>query len=538
MKSDGPRLVVLLSVDQMRYDFFTRFEDLFEGGLKKVYEEGLVYSNAHHVHSFTGTAPGHATLATGNYPSNHGIIENDFYDPELGRMVYCVADPAAVPVGLYDPQGPGVSPRNLEKPTLGDRLKNDKKRSKVFGVSFKDRSSVLMTGSKADQAFWFDLATTAFVSSNYYMREFPKWTEPFLGKERYKEEIAEGWHKKFDDSVYERARQDDFLFENGRFLPSFPHTKERMASFIRSDWKDGLMLYLTPLGDKFTLEFSKELIEKESLGKDPIVDYLAVGCSMADAIGHHFGPYSQEVLDYYLRLDEYLGDFIDYLDEEIGRDNYLLVFTSDHGVLPMPEYLAEKEGIDAKRIQVAPFQEAMYAADASMRTELGLSDTVFFMSSAQGVNLRYQEASQKGIAPEKLREAAKKALEAIDFVEAAYSEEDVKKEPTDGEDEYLDFYRNSYFPGRGHDIKIRFKKHYLVGYPPTGTTHGSPYEYDSRVPLIFFGKQFKHGVYDRRIETVDVAPTIAEILNLKTSGMDGTPLKEVVKNMEERTSIE
>ncbi|MEZ5041334.1 MAG: alkaline phosphatase family protein [Saprospiraceae bacterium] len=518
------KLAIVISVDQMRYDYLERFAGLFEHGLKTLSTEGTVFSNAHHEHSMTATAPGHATLSTGCYPMHHGIVENNFYNQKTGTVDYGVTDPSVKLIGAAQ-EGPGVSPKNLERMALGDHLKKASSKSKVIAVAIKDRTSILLGGKKPDHAFWFDNGKLKFISSSYYTKTLPAYIDELEPVTLYGAEIEKGWYKKLPEEAYKLSREDDFAFENGQFLPSFPHTKARTGGFIRPDMKNTIMMRLTPLGDKVVLDLAKRIIAEEKMGVDDQTDLLFVGCSNADAIGHHFGPMSQEVQDYYLWLDEYLGEFIDYLDKNIGRANYVIALSADHGVLPMPEELSRK-GIDAKRILNKDFNEMLTKAEKEAAAKLGVPDSLFLAADASGVTPDYTHTRSKGIKDAKVREVIAEAIVGLDVVEEVFTLETLAQ--TNG-GEMLTLFQRSSFPNRGHHIKMRYKENYLVGYSATGTSHGSPYDYDQNVPVLFFGGNIPAQKIDRKIETVDMAPTLGRLMGIQPKPqMDGKILLEAV----------
>lgn len=525
--SPAPRLVILLSVDQMRASYLDRYASLYTGGLKRLRESGMVFDNAHHEHALTLTAPGHATLSTGCYPQRHGVISNEFFNRATKKMQYAVDDPKVMMVGV-DEGAPSHSPVNLEVPAIGDWLKKDYRKSKVYSVAFKDRSAILLGGKKPNKAYWYNDVTSRYISSSYYGNRYPQWARELIGTEYLKEDIENGWHKKLeDDAKYEElAGPDGIIQENARFLPTFPHTKVRMGGFVRPESREREMLWTTPLGDKLTLHFARELIEQNQLGSDEITDMLMISCSTADAIGHHFGPDSQEVMDYYLWLDEYLEVFFNYLDNKIGRDNYLVVLSADHGVVTMPEVAASK-GIDAKRITIPQFREIMDQFDLNMQKSLGLTTPIIQSANYTGVSLNYEEASKKGISAEQLRQKMGEALQGMYFIEDAFTHEELQNRQLNRP--YLELYQRSTFPGRGHDIKLRYKENYLVCYSSAGSSHGSPYDYDNHVPMIYYGFGLPAKRIDRKVATVDIAPTLAALMQLTVNPnqFDGKRLPEV-----------
>lgn len=528
-----PRLVVFLSVDQMRAAYLDRFSSLYTGGLKRLRENGIVFENAYHEHGLTLTAPGHATLSTGCYPKRHGITANDFYNRKTRRMQYSVEDPGVQIVGVAN-KIPSHSPVNLAVPAIGDWLKKDFRQGKVYAVALKDRSAILLGGQRPNQAYWYDDVTGHFISSSHYGSKVPQWVEGWVGKDWLKPDIEKGWHKKLaDNAVYEKLAGPDFVIqENAVFLPEFPHDKVRMGGFVRPERREREMIWTTPFGDKFTLRFARELIDRHELGADEVTDMLMVSCSSADVIGHHFGPDSQEVMDYYLRLDEYLEEFFQDLDEKVGNDRYLVVLSADHGVATMPEIAAD-QGLDARRITIPQFREIMEQFDANLQKTLGLNTALIHTANFNGVSLNYEEADSKGISPENLRQQVADALKKMYFVADAFTLEELQM--PNPQRPYQELYQRSTFPGRGHDIKLRFKELYVVDYNPYGSTHGSPYDYDSHVPMVYYGFGLPAKRIERRVATVDVAPTLARLMHLSVNAnqFDGQLIPEVTMIREE-----
>ncbi|MBX2877465.1 MAG: alkaline phosphatase family protein, partial [Saprospiraceae bacterium] len=518
------KLAVVISVDQMRYDYFERFGDLFQHGLKELADKGTLYTKAYHEHSMTATAPGHATLSTGCYPMHHGIIENNFYNQKSKRTDYAVVDPNTKLIGGAQ-EKPGVSPKNLMRRALGDHVKKASNKSKVFSVAIKDRTSILLGGKKPNHAFWFDNGSLKFISSSHYGNTLPNYLAEMTAEKMYAAEMEKGWHKKLPEEAYSRSRADNFIFENGQFLPEFPHTKARTAGFIRPEMKNTMMMRLTPLGDKFVLDMAERIITEEGLGMDDETDVLFIGCSNADAIGHHFGPMSHEVQDYYLWLDQYIGEFIAYLDETVGRANYVLGLSADHGVLPMPEQLST-EGIDAKRIRSKDFGNMLDKVEKEVEAKLGVTGGVFMSAGSSGITPDYELTRAAGLGDKMVRAIVAEVIGDLDIVEEVFTLETLAK--STGE-EIQELFRRSSYAQRGHHIKMRFKENYLVGYQASGTTHGSPYDYDQHVPILFFGGKVPAQKIDRKVATVDFAPTMARLMGLTPKDkMDGEILLEAV----------
>ena len=519
-----PRLIVVVSVDQMRYDYFDRFESNFTGGLKRLWESGSVFSNAHHGHVPTNTGPGHASLATGTYPYQNGIVNNEYFDRETGEERYCIEDLSTKIVGVHhNGELPGRSPRALQTSTVGDWIKKFDSDSKVYSVSIKDRSAILMAGHKADCAFWFDQTTTKFVTSDYYKNQLPSWAEHFVGREVHSDFLEKGWEKLLPESAYAGLRPDEYDVEDGLFISTFPHTRERMRTNMNMATRNTVMMIYTPIGDRFTLDMAQAIVTFEELGEDSSPDLLMVGCSSADAIGHHFGPGSHEVMDYYMRLDKKLGEFFDFLDAEVGENNYWVVFTSDHGVIEMPEAMQER-GLDAHRIPIDEFYRQSDTIEARLMEEWGLEYPIV-ATLIDGVYINYLETDQKGMDRADIRKRLAAEFAALGHFEDVFTSDEIHSKVERGR---IDQVRMGHMKDKSPDLVYVLKENYLI-HTETGTRHGSPHNYDTHVPIIFMGNEFKAQKVDRRVQIVDIAPTLAALLGMKgNKKTDGEVLREVV----------
>jgi len=523
---EKPRLAVVISVDQMRYEYLERFGDQFEAGFRRLLDDGAVMRNANYQHAITGTAPGHATISTGCHPSQHGIMANNYYTPGAFQLAYAVTDTTTTMMGMEDPtiKVYGSSPRKLLVPALGDWLKGTSAESKVYAVAFKDRSATLMGGFNADRAFWFDQPSTRMVSSTFYKSAFPEWTKYYIGKELMKTPIEKGWQKMRKEEDYSASREDDFPYELGTQRTTFPHTLHSFmppAATASYEARKGMLLWNSPMGDAYALEFAKAIIENEKLGMDEIQDVLFVGCSVADKIGHQYGPHSQEVQDYYLRLDQYLGNFFAYLDERIGKDNYYVGLTADHGVVPIPEY-SMREGIDARRVTSREFAIHIDSIEARLQRKMGLKRALIRIANYQGFTLDYTETADLGIAQAEVQRIVAAAIDTLPYVYDVFTPAELTDLTSTKQD--VSFFRNNYRTDRGVELKVKFEEHVLVGGGSNGTSHGTVYEYDTHIPMIFMGPQVKAGSYDQNVGVVDFAPTMARMIDAPIPGsVDGRP---------------
>lgn len=523
-----PRLVVVLVVDQMRADYLTRFADLYTGGLARLSHEGAVFTEGHVQHALTWTAPGHASVSTGAHPSRHGVIENEWYDRAARRTVYAAEDPQVRPVasGERAPSPEGRSPAQLQRPGLGDWLKGQVPKARVFSVAIKDRASVMLGGQRPDRAYWYDGAAGGYVSSSWYGDALPGWVAAFNQSGAALRRFAEGWQRLAAPAVYERSGADRVEAEYDGVRTELPHlfddgTPQARDTFLKE-------LPWTPFGDELTLAFAGRLVREEGLGADEHPDVLFVSCSSADHIGHRYGPGSHEAQDYYLRLDGYLGAFLADLDAQVGAGNYVLALTADHGAMPLPEALASGGQKAARRVLADEYKARVSTATRAAALALGLSEAALLHVGEEGVWLDVAAAEAKGVAPAKLRAAVAEQLRALDFVAETFTA-DALESVGSADTPYLVRYRRSFAPARSPDVVMRFKEWTLVPAHARGTSHGSPYDYDTHVPVLFFGGRVAARRLDRPVGTVDVAPTLAELLEIAApAGLDGRSLAATI----------
>lgn len=524
---NNTKLVVVISVDQMRGDYYDQIIKPagFNGGLAELFTKGSVFSNAHHNHATTTTAAGHATLATGYFPSNNGIVNNTVYNREVQYSHYSILDSTVNFVGIDDCELNKVSAANLLKPTLGDYIKREDSKSKTYSVALKDRASILMGGHKANRAFWFDAKSTQMVSTDYYSEAYPEWAKGFTAEARFGQDARNGWHfdsKNIPPSIH---LNDSFEKENGTFSPWFPHTIESFDTQRVRENHVGSFMWNTPLGDAFVLDFAKELISREQLGKDEHTDVLTVGLSAADVIGHHFGPNSLEVLNYYETLDEYIGSFISFLDSTVGKDEYLIVLTADHGVAAMPELLIEK-GIDAYRIPYDQLSKDVKVIDSLLQVQFGLEESTILKAGHHGVEPNFDYLVEQGIDSLSYTNELIKQLKTLDYIREGYSFFDYADKNCDKV--FIDQMRNSHKLEYEYFVKILGKENYLVSMRSCGTTHGSPYSYDTHVPIVFYNSSIKPNLNNEKVATVDIVPTLLSLLGANVNeSFDGKVLNDL-----------
>ena len=327
------------------------------------------------------------------------------------------------------------------------------------------------------------------------------------------------------EDTYSLARTDSFCAENDCQNTAFPHLFTAKSNQPDSRYYSALQS--TPFADDVLMKFARAIIEHEHLGADASPDLLYIGCSAQDAIGHDFGPRSQECMDHFLRLDKYLGDFIAFLDDRIGPENYIVALSSDHGAMTVPEDLANR-GFDAKRVPRRELIGQMRDASNEIAKEINVSEPLMTRLSNNALFVNYQPAENHGTSRDKLNKLLVKKLKQFDSIVDIFTREELMNPSTSRRD-FLDAFRHSFHPQRSGDLFLRFKKYHLVTSLKYGTSHGSPYDYDSHVPLVFWGKGIKSGQYSIKVRTVDIAPTLAEILGIKpVSEIDGKSLLQVI----------
>jgi len=530
--------VLQLTVDGLRADLLTRSVDhLGAGGFRYLLDNGVLFANAHYQHANTETIVGHATLATGAQPSEHGMVGNVWYDARADALSYNVEDPQHLPLAVragasageqVDPaqrlaRTSGRSPQSLLAETVADKLlKFNAGRSKVFGISGKDRSAIAMAGH-AGKAFWMSTDSGDFVTTTYYYDAYPSWVATW-NAERKAKRLAEGvWALLDDRASYAMAHQDDRSYESdlhgyGRV---FPHR------FGRSDSK---LLYTqvlaSPHGDALLADFAKLLVVSESLGEDSIPDYLSISFSGVDAVNHFFGPASLETEDMLRQLDRTLADLLSFIDRRVGLEHTLIVLSADHGMAEIPEYVSSM-GIPAGRLLPAAIIEA---ARRLGREAFGLDDVVKFYYRPF-LYLRAEQIEASGLGVETVREKLARLLTSVPGIHAAVTPSRVQQLADRALAARI---RNSIHRDRAGDIYIVQEPNWFNFDPgPVVAMHGSPWRYDTHVPVIFAGSRVASGVVYRPIQPADVAPTLAALLGMSPpASAQGTLLPEVFGNAE------
>ncbi len=493
-----PKLVVLIAVDQLRTDYLTRFEGLYQGGFKWLLEQGAYYPDAAFRHSSTVTGVGHATVATGLHPSTHGIVGNSWYEQVAGD-VYCVEDEDYVSVGG---EGPHVSPLRLLADTLGDAIKSKHGGSRVYSFSRKDRSAVLMAGKKADGAFWYSSECGCLVGSSYYNASLPGWLMEFNAEQAASKYAGQTWERLLEDvGLYEKlARSDAFPTEADGEATVFPH---QVPSEGYEDKLDA-----TPFSDAITLGAAIAALESGELGSDGEPDLLALGLSATDSIGHSYGPFSQEAMDHHLRLDRMLGDFLEVLDRQVGLDNTVIALSADHGVMPLAEEL-QNRGVDAKRFDSSAFWKRAEPAITSCSS--GAVDEVVATASGRQLHWNLEQLGNLGIDRGKASECVADWLSKQPEVDTVVTAEQLLE--GQGSD-ITTLFVNSFYEQRSPHIQVHYREYLFPG-GPRGTSHGSAHAYDRKVPVLVVGQGVATGSYSVPAGPEDIAPTLGKMLGLQ-----------------------
>lgn len=499
----GVRLILVLVADQCTADYLERFGPLFNGGLDLLRKNGTSFTEAHHFHAATSTAVGHATLATGCFPRNHGIIANDWYEKETGERIYAVAD-----------EETDRSPHLMLTPAIGDWLKTANPRSKVFAASGKDRAAILMGGKDADGAFWFQKKDGTFRTSDYYYPDDePSWVELFNDQRLIDRHFGEAWAPlPLSSEQLAAATIEDTDF--GPLHPVFPRVFGAASPAAERWFYEGALS--SPWGDEFLGLFGQQLIEAEKLGLDGSPDILMLSFSALDWVGHDYGPNGREVLDTMLRLDQYLAKLLEFIDQHVGLKHTLVAFTGDHGVAPVPEY-RQKHGEPGSRLTAAGVLCFQQTGD---QLDQRYGDQDWFLP---GPFLNPVAIDVSGVPREELERTVCDILAACPSVDHVWSRGDLIK-GTVSDNPSFTMFHNGYHEDRSPDFLVRFEAYHNLT-RGSATTHGTSHRYDTHVPLILFGPGVPAGRVHNRVNSVDLVPTLAELAGIPTPAeIDGRSL--------------
>lgn len=515
------RLVVGIVIDQFRYDYLTRFADQFgEGGFKRLLNGGAVFTNANYIHVPTYTACGHATFMTGSIPGMDGIIGNEWYDRDLGKRVTSVIDSKVKLLGGRDGAA-GMSPSRLVGSTIGDELKLESAgQAKVVGVSLKDRSAILPAGKHPNGAYWFDLNTGNLVSSTYYFNDLPEWVKKFNHDMRPDRFFGKRWEKLLPESSYRRSTADEMPYEKFSAGNKFPYT------ITGGEETPGPRFYTqfqyTPFANDYLIDFAKAAIESEQLGADDVTDLLTVSFSSNDLVGHSYGPYSQEVQDMTLRTDRTLAELFNYLDRKIGLDRVVIALTADHGVAPVPAH-AQQLGfggtIEPKSVKDA-VQNALNKSFGDEKWILDFVNGNFYLDEAA--------IERHKLNVEDVERVASQAVMKIAGIAECFTRSQILSGRLP-QTKAARAVTNGFYPQRNGNLVVVPQPFFFIGENIT-TTHGTPYSYDTHVPVILYGAGVAPGAYVAVASPADIAPTLAAMLKIEIpSNSVGRILSEAIR---------
>ncbi|AKQ47831.1 hypothetical protein TH63_18910 [Rufibacter radiotolerans] len=521
---EKPKLVIGIVVDQMRYDYLYRFWGKFTNdGFKRLVNQGFSFQNNHYNYVPTYTGPGHASIYTGTTPAVHGIIGNDWYNRTTGRNIYCAEDLSVKTVGSTSKAGE-MSPVNMISSTITDELKlATNHKSKVIGLSLKDRGSILPAGHAANAAYWFDGSNGSMITSTFYMAQLPAWVQAFNNRKLADQYLSQPWTTLLPIEQYTESDTDDQPYEGtfaGEKKPVFPHD----IPGLRGKTFD--LLRSLPAGNTLTKEFAIEAIKAENLGKGTVTDFLAMSFSSPDYVGHQFGPNSIEVEDTYLRLDRDLADFLKFVDNHLGKENVLVFLTADHAGANNPTYLKNYR-IPAGTTNGAIMRDSLAK---HLNQKFGKADYIIkFMN--QQIYLNHEVAESKKVNLVELQEECARFVQRFPGIMRSFTADALMRSHwATGIGMMIE---NGYMPYRSGDVMMVLQPGWYDGYGRAeikGTSHGTAWGYDTHIPLVWYGWRVPQGESYVRTNIIDIAPSIAAWLKIQEpNGTTGKPLLEYMQ---------
>ncbi|MCR9182480.1 MAG: alkaline phosphatase family protein [Flavobacteriaceae bacterium] len=516
-----PALVVGILVDQMRYDYLSRYYHRYgEGGFKRLMNDGFEFKNNHFNYIPTYTGPGHASVFTGTYPAIHGVIANDWYDKEIKRSVYCVEDENVAPIGTEHKAG-RMSPHRMKTTSITDQLRlHTQQKAKVIGLSLKDRGAILPAGHSGT-AYWFHGKEEGnWISSSFYMEQLPLWVQQFNDSGVAESYLNDTWNTLYPIETYFESGPDLSPYEDrfrGMENSVFPYNLITLAP--NNGNYD--IIKETAFGNNITTDFAIAAIEGENLGKNNTTDFLAISYSSPDYIGHTFGVNSVEVQDNYLRLDKEIERLLVYLDSEIGKGNYTVFLTADHGAVHNPGYLQSQNipagffDRSALQTKLKEFSIATFSVDVIERVQ---SNQVF---------LNKEALKAKNLASDFVQQTLADFILSYSQIDKVYTRKQLEGTSYTRDTGYL--VQNGFNQKRSGDVVYVLDPAVIsTWYERGGTTHGSGFTYDTHVPLIFYGNSIKKGHTYQKSEITDIAPTLSALLGIaRPNGATGRVLTEL-----------
>ena len=519
-----PKMVVGIVVDQMCYEYLFRYQSKFsKNGFVKLMKNGTHCRNTQYNYVPTYTGPGHASIYTGTTPNNHGIVGNDWFVRATNKDTYCVADSTVSPIGS-NYSGGKSSPHNLKANTITDQLKLTYPNSKVISMSIKDRSAVLPGGHLSDGSYWYDYTTGGFLTSSYFKKELPSWIVDFNAKKMVDSYMQQVWNTKIDISQYSESGPDDSPYEQligGKQTPTFPYDLKSMKGE-----KPGYELFtVTPFANTFLTDFAIQSLKSEKLGESSNTDFLCISYSTPDIAGHAFGPYSVEIEDIYIRLDLEIARLVKSLEDKLGKNNFVLFLTADHAVVPVPQYLTDRN-LPGGYLFAKPFLDTL---KQKVTTKFGVN----FITAHDNNNIYFDRKliQDKQIDLTIAQEYVKNEVRNWIGVKRVFTAQELENSAIDNE--WKDMVKRGYRYEESGDVLYLMEP----GYLPTGsadekghkgTSHGSAFNYDTHVPLIWYGQNIPKREVFRNVDITDITATLVHILNLqKPNATTGEPILEI-----------
>lgn len=526
-QSDSPKLVVGIVVDQMCYEYLYRYYNKFgKDGIRLLMDKGTNCRNTNFNYIPTYTGPGHASIYTGTTPTNHGIVGNDWYDRSFGAQVNCVGDSTVFSIGTQTTNGE-CSPFNLKVNTITDQLKLTYPKSKVISMSIKNRGAILPGGHLSDGSYWYDYSSGKFITSSFFMDSLPDWVKSFNNGDCLNKYSNMTWNTLYDINTYSESEADDSPYEHllpGKKTPTFPYSLKEMT--VSEDVSFADIFPYTPFANTYLKDFAMASIDAEGLGKDDQTDMLCISFSSTDIIGHAFGPYSVEIEDTYLRFDKDIAALITALDEKVGKDEYVIFFTADHAVVPVPQYLTDKNlpggyfFVDTNMVDLSLALTEKYGEDLVLN-QINLN-----------VYLDNERIKALNLNKEEVENFTANVIAEWSGVKHVYTS--AQLENSNVSDEWKDMVRNGYHAAESGNVLFILDPGYLPKSSDydgarKGTSHGSAYSYDTQVPLIWYGKNVPQQEIFRHINITDITATLTHLLYLqKPNATTGNPILELL----------
>ncbi len=528
-KSVQPKLVVGIVVDQMCYEYLYRYQERFgENGFKKIMHNGTNCRTTLYNYVPTFTGPGHASIYTGTTPANHGIVGNEWFDRNSGKVLNCVYDSTEKSVGTISAGGM-CSPQNLKTYTITDQLKMTYPSARVVSVSIKDRSAILPGGHLSNGSYWFDYATGKFITSTFFKNELPTWVQDFNASDNAEKYMKDSWNTLYDISTYTASGPDNSPYEqllSGKTTPTFPYDLAQMNATSLAAGKNNFSLFtVTPFANTYLTNFAIQAMASENLGADEQTDMLCISYSTPDIAGHSFGLRSVELEDMYLRLDLEIARLICTLEKQYGKDGFVLFLTADHAVVPVPQYLVDNN-LPGGYLFV---KEQLDGLKKSSAEKFGAP--LVLCEENQNIYLDHKKITELQLNIDQVAEFVANQIRSWQGVKAVYTPTDLNAA---ARDQWQAMVIKGVHPKESGDVVFILEPGYLmkeVDDPVAhkGTSHGSAFNYDTHVPLLWFGNGIPAQEVFRPIEITDIAATLSHILHLQRSGaMTGTPILEVL----------